>query len=190
MQNITSVSLALALFLLVSLTTTARASSHEPTTSDDGIDNHVLPPEGHPKILVGEVEDVLLVPWTILLPARIDTGATLSALDARNVTIENNVADFTLGKKYGEFRFRLPVVEWLEVRTAVGTERRPVVEVGICLGPKLVRTLATLSDRSQMMYPFLVGRNVLNGSFMVDTSRSKAVQPACVQNLSRSSLTD
>ncbi len=159
-------------------------------TSDDGLDNRVLAPEDHAKILVGEVEDVLLVPWTILLPARIDTGATLSALDARNVTIENNIADFTLGKKYGEFRLHLPVVEWLQVRTAVGTERRPVVEVGICLGPKLVRTLATLSDRSQMMYPFLVGRNVLNGNFMVDTSRSKAAQPSCVRTLPGSSLTE
>ncbi len=155
---------------------------------DDGSDSHVLPPGDASKILVGEVEDVLLIPWTILLPARIDTGATLSALDARNLTVENNVADFTLGKKYGEFRLRLPVVKWLQVRTAVGTERRPVVEVGICLGPKLVRTLATLSDRSQMIYPFLVGRNVLNGSFMVDTSRSKAVQPSCFPTLSRSSL--
>ncbi len=155
---------------------------------EDGSDNHVLPSEDPSKILVGEVEDVLLIPWTILLPARIDTGATLSALDARHLTVENNVADFTLGKQYGEFRLRLPVVKWLQVRTAVGTERRPVVEVGICLGPKLVRTLATLSDRSQMIYPFLVGRNVLNGSFMVDTSRSKAVQPNCLPTLSRSSL--
>ncbi len=188
MHNITSVSLALALFLLVPLTTTARGSSREPTTSDDSLDNHVLPPEDHSKILIGEVEDVLLVPWTILLPARIDTGATLSALDARNLTVENNIADFTLGTKYGEFRLHLPVVEWLQVRSAVGTERRPVVEVGICLGPKLVHTRATLSNRSQMIYPFLVGRNVLNGSFMVDTSRSKAVRPSCLQTLSGSRL--
>lgn len=188
MQNITSVSLALALFVFVPLTTNAVGSSSQPKTSDDRLGNHVFPPEDHSKILVGEVEDVLLVPWTILLPARIDTGATLSALDARHVIIGNNVAEFTLGKKYGEFRLHLPVVEWLQVRTAVGTEKRPVIKIGICLGPKLVHTLATLSDRSQMMYPFLVGRNVLNGSFMVDTSRSKAVQPSCLQTLSGSRL--
>ncbi len=186
MQNIRFVSLAIALFLLPPVITIARGSSSELTTSDDDSGTHRLPPDDHTKILVGEVEDILLVPWTILLPARVDTGATLSALDARNLTVENNVADFTLGKKYGEFRLHLPVVKWLEVRSAVGTERRPVVEVGICLGPKLVRTLVTLSDRSEMIYPFLVGRNILNGSFMVDTSRSKAVQPACFQTLSRS----
>jgi hypothetical protein len=187
MQNITSASLAVVLFLMVPLTS-ATGSSREATTSDDGLENHVVPPEDHKKIMIGEVEDVLLVPWTINLPARIDTGATLSALDARDLTIRNNVADFTLGKKYGEFRLHLPIVGWRQVRTAVGTERRPVVEIGICLGPKLIRTLATLSDRSQMIYPFLVGRNILNGGFTVDTSRSKAVQPACYPVLSNSSL--
>jgi hypothetical protein len=140
------------------------------------------------KVMIGEVEDVMLVPWAITLPARIDTGATISSLDARDLSVRNNIADFMLGKRYGGLRLRLPVVDWVQVRSSAGVEKRPVVKIGVCLGPKLVRTLATLSDRSQMTYPFLVGRNVLNGSFMVDTSRSKAAQPACYPALSRSSL--
>jgi len=140
------------------------------------------------KVMIGEVEDVMLVPWAVTLPARIDTGATVSSLDARDISVRNDVAEFMLGKRYGSLRLRLPVVDWVQVRSAVGIEKRPVVEIGICLGPKLVRTLATLRDRSQMTYPFLVGRNVLSGSFMVDTSRSKAVQPACYPALSSSSL--
>jgi len=187
MAKITSLTLAVALFLLP-LTSIARGSSSEPTTSDDSLQSRVLPPQDRAKILVGEVEDVILLPWAILLPARIDTGATLSALDARDLNVKNNVADFMLGKNYREFRLHLPIVKWLQVRTAVGTENRPVVEIGICLGPKLVHTLVTLSDRSQMIYPFLVGHNVLNGNFMVDTSRSKALEPSCFQSLSRSSL--
>ncbi len=185
MLRVATVALVLGLFLPPSLIIVANGSSNEPATADK---NHVSLSEDHAKILVGEVEDVLLVPWTIVLPARIDTGATVSALDARNLTIENNVADFTLGKKYGGLRLHLPIVKWLQVRTAVGTERRPVVEIGICLGSKLVHTLATLSDRSEMIYPFLVGRNVLNGTCMVDTSRSKAARPSCSQTLSRSDL--
>lgn len=177
MQNITSVSLAAVLFLMVPLTS-AIGSPGEATTSNDGV------PDNHKKIMVGEVEDVLLVPWIITLAARIDTGATMSALDARDITVRNNVADFRLGKEYGDFRLQLPIVEWRQVRTAVGSERRPAVEIDICLGPKLIHTLATLSDRSQMTYPFLVGRDVLNGSFIVDTSRSKAAQPTCYQALS------
>ncbi len=98
MQSIKFVILAIA--LLSPLVTIARGSSGETTMPDHGSNNHVLPPGDPPKIMVGEVEDVLLIPWTILLPARIDTDdtdATLSALDARNLAVENNVADFTLG---------------------------------------------------------------------------------------------
>ncbi len=187
MHTITSASLAVVLFLVAPLTA-AVGLSRDVAASDNGLDQQLLVSDNHKKILVGAVEDVLLMPWIISLPARIDTGATLSALDARNVTVRNNVADFSLGKKYGGSRLRLPIVEWRQVRTAVGTEKRPVVEVGICLGPKLIRTLATLSDRSQMIYPFLVGRNILDGSFLVDTSRSKAAQPACSPTVSQSSL--
>ena len=131
------------------------------------------------KITIGEVEDVILAPWGISLPARVDTGADLSSLDAIDLSGRNNLADFGLGTRYGTLRLELPIVGWRRVRTSMGTEQRPVAEVSICLGSKLFRTLATLRDRSEMTYPFLVGRSALNGSFLVDTSRSRAAQPLC-----------
>lgn len=131
------------------------------------------------KITLGVVEDVILGPWGISFPARIDTGADLSSLDARDIVVRNNVADFKLGKRWGSRRIQLPVVEWRHIQTAMGTEKRPVVEISICLGSKLFRTLATLKDRSEMIYPFLVGRSALNGVFLVDTSRSHTAQPIC-----------
>ncbi len=131
------------------------------------------------KITVGVVEDVILSPWGISFPARIDTGADLSSMDARDIVVRNNVADFKLGKHYGGRQLQLPVVDWRHIQTAMGTEKRPVVELSICLGSKHFRTLATLKDRSEMLYPFLVGRTALDGKFLVDPSRSRAAQPAC-----------
>ncbi|HEY7163260.1 MAG TPA: RimK/LysX family protein [Candidatus Binatia bacterium] len=131
------------------------------------------------KIVLGEVEEVTLLPWQIKLPARIDTGAELSSIDARDVSIRNNSAEFKLGRRHGGAHLTLPLAGWRRIRTSTGTADRPVVELCICLGPKLVRTLATLSDRSEMSYPFLVGRSALNGTFMVDPSRSKAAHPVC-----------
>jgi hypothetical protein len=128
---------------------------------------------------VGAVEEVILTPWGATFAARIDTGADLSSLDARDLVVRNNVADFKLGRRWGSRRIQLPVVEWRRIQTASGTERRPVVEISICLGSKLFRTLATLKDRSEMLYPFLVGRTALSGKFLVDASRSKAVEPTC-----------
>jgi hypothetical protein len=152
-------------------------------------DNLEVPsPNASEKVTIGEVEDVMLEPWAITLPARVDTGATLSSLDARDLRVRDNIADFVLGKRYGSVRLRLPVVDWIYVRNSAGVEKRPVAKIHICLGPKKIRALATLRDRSQMTYPFLVGRNVLNGSFMVDTSRSRAVRPKCRLDSTSTSL--
>jgi hypothetical protein len=168
------------LVLLAVLPSTARGDCNQTEAVRPGQEASFSAPNEYKKIMLGEVEDIVLLPWSVTLPARIDTGATLSALDARDLSVRNNLADFRLGKRYGGLKLQLPVVGWREVRTALGSEKRPVVEIGICLGPKLIRTLATLSDRSQMTYPFLVGRSALNGSFMVDPSRSRAVEPACL----------
>jgi hypothetical protein len=145
----------------------------------DGVQSPISAESQPAKITLGEVEDVILAPLGISLPARIDTGADISSLDARDVAVRNNLAEFKLGSRYGGSRVQLPFVGWRYVRTSMGTEKRPVVEVSICLGPKLFRTQATLRDRSAMAYPFLVGRSALNGSFLVDTSRSRAAQPVC-----------
>jgi hypothetical protein len=131
------------------------------------------------KITLGEVEDIVLSPWGLSFPARIDTGADLSSLDARDLVVRNNVAEFKLGKRWGNRRLQLPVTEWRYIQTSMGIEKRPVVEIPICLGPRLIRTLVTLRDRSEMMYPFLVGRNALKGGYVVDASRLRAAQPTC-----------
>jgi hypothetical protein len=128
---------------------------------------------------VGAVEEVILTRWGVTFAARIDTGADLSSLDARDLVVRNDVAEFKLGRRWGSRRIQLPIVEWRQIQTASGTEKRPVVEVLICLGSRLFRTLVTLKDRSQMLYPFLVGRTALSGKFLVDTSQSKAVRPTC-----------
>jgi hypothetical protein len=115
----------------------------------------------------------------VSFPARIDTGADFSSLDARDIEVRNNIADFKLGKRYGGLQLHLPVVDWRYIQTSMGTEKRPVVEISLCLGSKLFRTPVTLKDRSEMVYPFLVGRSALNGKFLVDTSLSRTLQPAC-----------
>jgi len=131
------------------------------------------------KVTLGVVEDVVLAPWGISFPARIDTGADLSSLDARDIVVRQDTAEFRLGAGYGYRRLQLPVVEWGRVQTSMGIEKRPVVAISICIGSKLLRTHVTLKDRSGMAYPFLVGRSALKGTFLVDPSRSRATQPNC-----------
>jgi hypothetical protein len=131
------------------------------------------------KITIGEIEDVILLPWRVKLPARIDTGAARSSLDARELRVKKNMAEFRLPEKYGGMLLRLPVIDWLRIRGADFKERRPVIEVTLCMGPKLIRTQVTLNDRSTVTYPLIVGRNTLKDHFVVDCMQSNCLPPNC-----------
>ncbi len=131
------------------------------------------------RTVVGEVEDVILMPWGVELPARIDTGAAFSSLDARDLKVEAGFAEFRLAKKYGGLNLRLPVVDWLTIRSSEASEERPIVEVEFCIGSRLVRTRVNLNDRSAVRYPVLIGRNTLKEKFIVDCMRERCSPPVC-----------
>ncbi len=131
------------------------------------------------KIVVGEVEDVILLPWGVKLPARIDTGASLSSLDARELRVEGGYAEFKLSKKYGGMKIRLPIVDWLIIRSSEASERRPIVEVELCIGSKRVHARVNLNDRSTVKYPLLIGRNALKENFIVDCMQERCSPPSC-----------
>lgn len=137
------------------------------------------------KVTVGEVEEVILLPWRVKLPARIDTGAATSSLDARDLKVKDNVAEFKLPKKNGGLSLRLPVVGWQDIRSAEFTEQRPVVEVTLCIGPRLIHTQVTLNDRSSVRYPLIIGRNVLKDNFVVDCMQSHCLPPSCPEAASK-----
>lgn len=134
------------------------------------------------KVVIGALEEVILLPWKVRLLARIDTGANTSSMGARGLKIHNNMAHFRLREEYGGKEFKLPIVEWRTFSSSESNELRPVVEIEICLGPRRLRTQVSLNDRSRVDYPFLVGRRVLKeGSFIVDVTRTDRLPPACVE---------
>ncbi len=134
---------------------------------------------GEGKIVVGEVEDVILLPWGVKLPARVDTGATMSSLDARDLRVKDGFAEFQLSKKHGGLQLRLPIVDWLTIRSSEASEQRPIVEIEFCIGPKRIHTKVNLNDRSTVKYPLLLGRNTLKEGFIVDCMRDRCSPPAC-----------
>lgn len=129
------------------------------------------------KVVVGAIEEVTLVAWGITVPARVDTGAASSSLDARELTkVGHDEVEFTLPDRLGGRRVRCRRAGLQTVRSSDGeTERRSVVELEIALGTRRLWTKFTLNDRSRMDYPMLIGRNTLEGRFLVDVTRSKPV---------------
>ncbi len=137
------------------------------------------------KQVVGAVEKVFLSPPGTLLPARIDTGATTSSLDARDIEkFERN------GERWVRFTMidpedgRRVVLECRLARNvriiaaaAEESERRPVVELGVVVGNSTQTAQFTLSDRRHLEYPVLIGRNILRDIMVVDVSRSHIAPP-------------
>jgi len=129
------------------------------------------------KIMLGRTEEVLLLPWGVKLPARIDTGSGYCSLDARELKIDNGVAEFKLPDLYGGLQLRLPVIRWRNIRSTNSRGRRAVVQIEIRLGPKLLHVEANLEDRSRVKNPLLIGRNALRHGFVVDPSKANIAPP-------------
>jgi hypothetical protein len=131
------------------------------------------------KITLGAVEDVILLPWGVRLPARIDTGAAKSSLDARELVIQDGMVGFKLPQEFGGVQLRLPIIEWEHVRSPDGRQQRPVVELELCIGSKRIRSKVNLTDRSMVKYPLILGRNFLRKNFVVDVKRRMTAPPRC-----------
>ncbi|MGA1372240.1 MAG: ATP-dependent zinc protease [Pseudomonadales bacterium] len=132
---------------------------------------------GGDKLVVGELERIVIDPPGGTLVARIDTGADSSSLHAEElVEFERD------GKRWVRFNLRLedgvatierPIRRVARVRQQDDDEarKRPVVQLRIRLG-KLRQTVDfTLADRSHMDNEVLLGRNFLTDAALVDVGQ-------------------
>ena len=137
------------------------------------------------KVVVGSTEWIYLTPPGHHYQARIDSGATTSSVSAQQITrFERN------GKPWVRFRLQhddestpieieAPLVRNVRIRqaSADGVDRRPVVSMTVNLGARLQQDAEfTLTDRSQMTYPILLGREFLRDITLIDVGRQN-IQP-------------
>jgi len=134
----------------------------------------------------GRKESIGAIEWIYMDPpgrhfrARIDSGAETSSLSASEVReFERDGKDwvrftFEHDNKDDLVKLELPIKRTVLIRQ-VSTdepERRVVVELGIRLGQQLQETEFTLTDRSRMTFPVLLGRAFLMDLYVIDVSRS------------------
>jgi hypothetical protein len=113
------------------------------------------------------------------LRAKVDTGAATSALHAVDATIVEDAGATTVTFRIIEDQpsVTLAVENFTAVRSSNGErEVRPVVLVPLQVAGRTFNVLATLTDRSAMRYPVLLGRSTLAGRFIVDPGR-RAIHP-------------
>lgn len=128
--------------------------------------------------IIGEVEPIYFPPMKSPFYARIDTGATTSSLDCKDV--EYFERD---GEKWVSFRlknrktaeehvFEKKIERSFKVRRAEKDENRKAVKMDVKMGGETFSAVFSIADRSGFDYQGLVGRNILTGRFIVDTSTS------------------
>ncbi|MEZ5462084.1 ATP-dependent zinc protease [Dokdonella sp.] len=144
---------------------------------------------GNKKVLGWKESVVLPDLGNIRLPAKLDTGARTSALHAVDMKysrsrstmwIEFDLPDIDQSRRH---RFRLPVAEHRTIRSSTGTAQiRPVVILALRLAGQVWATEVTLTDRSDMELPMLIGRSALKGKFVVDPARTRLAGPISSTN--------
>lgn len=128
--------------------------------------------------IIGEVEPIYFLPMKSPFYARIDTGATVSALDCKDVERferdgEKWVSFKLINRKSGEEHvFEKKIESFYRVRRIGEDEHRKSVKMDVKMGGETFSALFTIADRSSFDYQGLVGRNILTGRFIVDTSTS------------------
>jgi hypothetical protein len=71
-----------------------------------------------------------------------------------------------------QVRLQVPVLGTVVVCNSSGQrEWRPLIETRIRLGPLTKSIRLTVTNRSQMRFPVILGRQALAGDFLVDVSR-------------------
>ncbi|MBA6349887.1 MULTISPECIES: RimK/LysX family protein [unclassified Colwellia] len=133
------------------------------------------------KVVIGRLESIALPDLAIDdLQVRVDTGAKTSSLHVDNITkvIKNGKPSviFDIHPDAHNVdtivKCSAPISDIRKIKSSNGTvEQRYVIETLIVLGEEKWSIEITLTDRSDMSYLMLLGREALGKRFLVDPSK-------------------
>jgi len=147
----------------------------------------IAPARAEKKDIFGWVEHVLVGESQLDLRAKLDTGADTSSLHAtkirryrssgRKLWVEFRLTDDSSGRS---IHFKKKLVRYAYIKEHEGpSQKRPVVNLTICLGDHEKEVEVSLVDRSGFQYPVLLGRNALEGHVVVDPELQLTAKPRC-----------
>lgn len=142
------------------------------------------------KLVLGRVEFVWVKKLQGYLKARVDTGAKSSSIHATNIQYferdgakwvrfnmhthkkiaqKNNVK----GSQTNMPLFEAPLVRTVKIKqaSAAKLDERPVIKLRLRMGTYEDDAEFTLADRSNMLYPLLIGRSFLKDVAVVDVGQ-------------------
>lgn len=136
-----------------------------------------------PRLVIGRREWIALPGLGVSpLKAKIDSGARSSSLHAEDLEISPDktlVRFTTTDHKRRKIRCESPIARIARVRSSSGAAvSRVFIETHAVLpGGFSWPIQLSLSDRSEMLCPMLIGRRALSGYFLIDTQSAHLLGP-------------
>lgn len=174
-----------SILFFILLNTTSHAQNKESTTLSNEKNStfeNLNTEKPDAKMIIGEIENIRLVPPNIVLKARIDTGAKTTSIDARNITpFERDGKQWVRfvcmdGEK--EHTLERKVIKTVHIkRHGEVAQDRYMINMRIILGNVSQLIHVNLNDRKTYTYPILIGRNFLCDYFIVDVAKKHQLKP-------------
>ena len=130
------------------------------------------------KRIIGRREIVSILDLELFdLDVKIDTGADSNSLHCDDIFIDDEkFVNFTLLDEihpaYHGKKMKMPLYKYKRVKSSNETvQLRASIKVDILFFGKKYKTVISLTDRSDMKYPMLIGRKFLTERFLVDVSK-------------------
>lgn len=141
------------------------------------------------RVVMGWVEYVTIEPWGVNLKAKLDTGAKTSSMHATGIQEFYRSGDrwvrFEIqapgdGNGPKTYTMERPVIRGVRIKEHGGElSARPVVSLHFCLNGRRHKAQFTLADRSNFLYPVLLGRRFLEDVALVDPAETYLTGSAC-----------
>ncbi len=132
-------------------------------------------------MLIGRREIVSFPSLELIgLEAKIDTGAYSSALHCKDIELKeiNGITHLCFKllddthPEYKDKECRFTKFDKKIIKSSFGeSEERYLIKTSIILAGKKISLIISLTDRTNMKYPVLIGRRLLNKKFIVDVSK-------------------
>ncbi|WP_114782490.1 ATP-dependent zinc protease family protein [Botryobacter ruber] len=151
------------------------------------------------KKMIGRRELVAFPELDIVdIEAKIDTGAFTSAIHCSDIHEEalpdgTRVISLDLldpsHPQYNHRKLTFSDFTFRDIRSSNGeVQQRYVIKTKIQLFDEVIEAEFSLSDRSDMKYPVLIGRSLLQGRFVVDVSRKNVASKYKIKQKKKQNL--
>ncbi len=124
------------------------------------------------KLIIGRLETANLPSFGLInKTVKIDSGAYTSSIDVIYVRMENGILHVKFEAETAEMTFTKYKIKRIKSSNGIIQERY-IIKGTIQMGGIDYSTPFSLTDRSGMRNPILLGRKLLNKHFLIDTSKT------------------